>query len=74
MLSALGGLSLIGVLFLLVLAICWVILPFALIGTKPLLRELIAEMKRNNELLDQRLPALRPPSAKQEAQRTGSSD
>lgn len=39
------------VLFLLVLAICWIILPFAVIGTKPLLRELIKEQKRTNELL-----------------------
>ena len=50
-------------IFAVVLAICWIILPFALIGTKPLLRQLIAELRRNNELLDQRLPALRPPHA-----------
>jgi hypothetical protein len=56
----LGGLYTIAVLFVIVLAICWIILPFALIGTKPLLRQLLAEMKRNNDLLDQRLPALRP--------------
>ena len=37
-----------------VLAIAWIILPFALIGTKPLLRELIAETKRTNALLEQR--------------------
>ncbi|MDE2358095.1 MAG: hypothetical protein KGL70_01780 [Betaproteobacteria bacterium] len=48
-------------IFGIILAIAWIILPFALIGTKPLLRELLAEMKRNNALLDQRLPALRPP-------------
>ena len=36
------------------LAIAWIILPFALIGTKPLLRELIAEVKRTNVLLEQR--------------------
>ena len=56
-----GTVALIEVLALvsIVVAICWIILPFAILGTKPLLRELIAEMKRNNELLDQRLPALR---------------
>lgn len=48
-------------IFVLVLAICWIVLPFALIGTKPLLRQLIAETKRTNDLLDRRLPALRPP-------------
>jgi uncharacterized membrane protein YciS (DUF1049 family) len=60
MAEGLGLLSLIGILFLVVLAICWIVLRSALIGTKPLLRELVAEMKRNNQLLDQRLPALRP--------------
>ena len=49
------------VILLLVLVICWIILPFAVIGTKPLLRQLIAETKRTNDLLDRRLPALRPP-------------
>lgn len=39
--------------FVFVLAICWLALPFALIGTKPLLRQLIAETRRTNELLDQ---------------------
>jgi hypothetical protein len=34
-----------------VLAICWIILPFALIGTKPILRQILAEQKRTNELL-----------------------
>ena len=57
-----GILYLLVVIFGIVLAACWIILPFALIGTKPLLRELIAEVRRNNQLLDQRLPALRPPS------------
>jgi hypothetical protein len=59
--AAYGVVFLIVGIFLLVLAVCWIILPFALIGTKPLLRQLIAEVRRNNELLDQRLPAIRPP-------------
>jgi hypothetical protein len=42
------------VIFGVVLAICWLVLPFALIGTKPLLRELIAETRRTNALLEQR--------------------
>ena len=56
-----------GVLYLLltvfgvILSICWLVLPFALIGTKPLLRELIGEMKETNRLLGERLPNLRPP-------------
>lgn len=39
-------------LFGIVLAIVWVVLPFAVIGMKPLLRELIAETKRTNSLLE----------------------
>jgi type II secretory pathway component PulM len=34
--------------FLLVLAICWIVLPFALIGTKPLLREILNELREQN--------------------------
>jgi len=36
-----------------VLTIAWIILPFALIGTKPLLRQILAETRRTNELLRQ---------------------
>jgi len=39
-------------LFLLVLGICWIILPFAILGTKPLLRQILAEQKRTNDLLN----------------------
>jgi predicted PurR-regulated permease PerM len=56
-----AGAYLLWAILILVVAIAWIILPFALIGTKPLLRQLITEVKRNNELLDQRLPALKPP-------------
>ena len=38
----------------LILAIAWIVLPLALIGTKPLLRQLIAEVQRTNALLEQR--------------------
>lgn len=44
--------------FLVVLVVvCWIILPFAIIGTKPLLRELLREQQRTNELLAGRLRA-----------------
>jgi hypothetical protein len=50
-----GGLFWLAVFgFGVVLAIAWIVLPFALIGTKPLLRQLIAETKRTNALLEQR--------------------
>ena len=59
MLASFGIMYFIGLAFLFVLAVCWLILPFALIGTKPLLRELLAETKRTNAILADRLPALR---------------
>jgi len=37
-----------------ILAICWIVLPFALIGTKPLLRQIIVELQRTNALLEAR--------------------
>ena len=59
MLASFGILYFIGLALLFVLAVCWLILPFALIGTKPLLREQLAETKRTNAILADRLPALR---------------
>ena len=52
---ALGGIVwLIVLVFGLILAVAWIVLPLALIGTKPLLRQLIAEVQRTNSLLEQR--------------------
>lgn len=31
---------------------CWIVLPFALIGTKAILRELVREQQRTNALLE----------------------
>ena len=45
-----------------ILVVCWIVLPIAVIGTKPLLRQILAEQKRTNALLEQRLPDLRPRS------------
>jgi cytochrome b subunit of formate dehydrogenase len=51
---AVGGLVWLAlIIFGFILAIAWIILPFALIGTKPLLRQLIAETQRTNALLQQ---------------------
>lgn len=49
--EALGGLYAVVVLFLVVLAILWVIMPFAIFGTKGKLDELIREAKKTNQLL-----------------------
>ena len=35
-----------------VLTIAWIIVPFAIIGTKPLLRRLIREQEQTNVLLE----------------------
>jgi uncharacterized protein YoxC len=54
MASLIGGGSIFLALFLLVLAVAWIVLPIALIGTKPLLRELIKQQKETNQLLKSR--------------------
>jgi hypothetical protein len=48
------------ILFLLgiVLVIGWIVLPFAIIGTKPILRDLLREQRRTNELLESRFRAV----------------
>lgn len=40
------------ILFAIALAIAWIVLPFAVIGIKRHLRQLIAETKRTNALLE----------------------
>jgi predicted PurR-regulated permease PerM len=54
--EALAGIYVFVVIFLIVLAVCWIILPFALIGTKPILRRLLEEAQRTNELLERMAP------------------
>ena len=46
-----GGVAVILVLFLFVLAVLWFLLPFAVFGTKDKLTEIIAEQKKTNETL-----------------------
>jgi hypothetical protein len=46
-----AGVILAAVIFGIVMTVCWTILPFAVIGTKPLLRQLLAEQRRTNDLL-----------------------
>lgn len=55
MLSGLGtfaGVSMLALIFGVILAIAWIVLPFALIGTKPILRDLLAETRKTNALLE----------------------
>ena len=57
--------GMLGMLLVVMLAIAllllWICLPFALFGTKPLLRELIQEVRKTNALLQSRTP---PPPAR----------
>ncbi|MDB6163540.1 MAG: hypothetical protein JWL98_972 [Xanthomonadaceae bacterium] len=43
--QAVGGISIVFVLFGCLLAILWVLVPFAVFGIKPLLRRLIAQLE-----------------------------
>lgn len=49
--EAIGSLSIIWILFLVVLGILWFLLPFAIFGTKDRLRDLIEENRRSNQEL-----------------------
>ena len=52
-----------------ILAIAWIILPLALIGTKPLLRRILDEQIRMNALLASLAAARRPQTPKQPPRR-----
>jgi threonine/homoserine/homoserine lactone efflux protein len=45
-------LTLVAIVLGVVLVVCWIILPFAVIGLKPLIRELIREQQANNKLVE----------------------
>lgn len=38
-------------IFALILTVLWILVPFAVFGIKPLLRQLLAEQRRTNDLL-----------------------
>lgn len=50
-----GSLGLIGILLLIVVAILWVLMPFAIFGIKDLARAVITQQKTTNKLLEQLL-------------------
>ena len=54
MLEALTGFYLAGMILLLILVACWIVLPIAIIGTKPILRQILEEQRRTNALLEGR--------------------
>ena len=52
-LMAMSGLLIPFLFFLLLLAVLWVLVPFAIFGTKPILRELLEETRSVRRLLEQ---------------------
>jgi hypothetical protein len=56
------GVSLALVLLGLLIAVLWVLLPFAVFGVKDLMRQLLAEQRKTNALLEQARPDARTPS------------
>lgn len=57
----------VGFVFGVVLLVVWIVLPFAVLGIKHLLRELVREQQRTNQLLqalelERRLPAPTAPA------------
>lgn len=58
-----ANLMLVAVLAAIVVMVMWLLVPFMLYGTKPLLRQLVAEQQRTNALLAEllRLGGNRPP-------------
>jgi len=49
-----GGVSMIWLIFGVVLAILWVLVPFAIFGIKPLLQDILAELRRANAIAEAR--------------------
>jgi len=47
-----AGLIVVAFIALCVVAVCWLLLPFLIIGTKPLLRDLLRQQQRTNTLLE----------------------
>lgn len=60
--GAIGAVYILGLVILgIALVVAWIVLPFALIGTKGLLRELIFETKQTNKLLSSMAANRQPP-------------
>lgn len=47
-----GAMYAIGIIFLVILAILWFFLPFAVFGTQPKIEKLLDESRRTNDLLE----------------------
>lgn len=52
MAQGMAGAWIVAVLLLMVLAIVWILLPLAIVGIKPLLRQVLAEQRAQTVLLN----------------------
>ena len=55
--AMMGAFGLLFLLLFFILVLIWIVLPFAVFGIKDLLREIIEEQKKTNELLKDLLKA-----------------
>jgi hypothetical protein len=62
-------LALIAIVVSVTLVICWIVMPFAVVGLKPLVRELIREQQANNKLVQAQLSALEALAVRYESSR-----
>jgi hypothetical protein len=62
-------LALVAIVVCVTLVICWIVVPFAVVGLKPLVRELIREQQANNKLVQAQLSALDALAVRYEASR-----
>lgn len=56
--SAVLSLTLLAIVLAIVLIVGWIVLPFAVIGMKPLVRELIKEQQATNRLIEAQTRAM----------------
>ncbi len=62
-----GGMSMIWLIFGVVLAILWVLVPSAIFGIKPLLQDILKELRRANAIAEARADLERVPIPSAEA-------
>ena len=62
-------LALVAIVVCVTLVICWIVVPFAVVGMKPLVRELIREQQANNKLVQAQLSALEALAVRYESSR-----
>jgi predicted PurR-regulated permease PerM len=60
--ETMGGVLVFVWIFLFVLAIAWIIMPFAIIGTKPILKDIRTALEENNRLLREARERLEHPT------------